>query len=412
MITVAVGLQWGDEGKGKIIALLSKNYSWTARFGGGPNAGHTVYFDNKKIVFHHIPCAVLNKNTKGIIAQGVVIDIDILKKELDILESIGVDVKSKLFISDRAHIIMPHHKMEDKSEYSKVIGTTACGVGPANKDKISRMGLRICDFINNDYDRFKQFFKYKNILIDDNAMDIMWQSYLKRINEIKNNVVDTTFLLRNIIKSNESLLIEAAHGAMLDIDFGTYPYVTSSHTTLCGVNEGLGIAIKNITDVVGIMKAYTTRVGEGCFVSEDKSEIGRLLQKKGNEFGSTTGRPRRCGWLDIVALKYAVAINDVSYLTVTKVDVLSGLKEIPVLVSYKLDGKVFEEFPSSTYVLGKVEGVYKFLPGWDEFDFRKVTAVKDLPYNLMKYIEFIESQLDVPVKVISFGINTKDAITR
>lgn len=410
--TVVVGLQWGDEGKGKIIDFLSSNYLWTARFGGGPNAGHTVYCNHKKVVFHHIPCASINRDTNAIIAQGVVIDIDVLIKELSVLENMGIDIKSKLFISDRSHIIMPYHKIEDKSDYSKVIGTTAQGVGPAYGDKISRIGLRLCDFVNNDFERFKQFFQYKHIIVDDNTIVNAWNSIMANISKINSNIVDTSVLLRKIISRGQPLLIESAHGTMLDIDFGTYPYVTSSYTTLCGVNSGLGVTLKNIDNVIGIMKAYTTRVGEGFFVSEDKGEIGKWLQSKGNEFGSTTGRPRRCGWLDLVALRYALSINDVSYIAITKLDVLSGLKEIPVLVSYKLDGKILENFPSSTSVLTKVEGVYEFLPGWNYFDVSNVHKMEDLPVNLIKYVEFIEDKVQCPIRIISFGVNKQDVITR
>ncbi len=411
-ITLVVGLQWGDEGKGKIIHSIAHQYGWAVRFGGGPNAGHTVYFNNNKIVFRHIPTGAIEDKTNAIISCGVVLDPDILKEEIDILEKVGIKIKKKLFISDIAHVIMPPHKIEDKSEYAKVIGTTANGVGPAYKDKLARIGLRVCDFLYDDRNRFKDFFKYKQANLDENSEEEIWLHYKKNIDYIKNNITNTTSLIKEIIKNGESLLLECAHGTLLDVDFGTYPYVTSSHTTLCGVNMGLGFALPKIDEVCGIMKAYTTRVGGGPFVSEEKGPQGKILQTCGIEFGSATGRPRRCGWLDFVALKFAVNINNVSYIALTKVDVLNAFKEIPVLISYKLNGKILNEFPPTTCLLEKIEGIYKILPGWGIADFSKVNKFNDLPKNLLKYIEFIENQLNVPVKIVSFGAQKNNVITR
>ncbi|MFN7181482.1 MAG: adenylosuccinate synthase [Planctomycetota bacterium] len=411
-IAIVVGLQWGDEGKGKIIDIIAPEYKWSVRFGGGPNAGHTVYLNSHKIIFHHIPSASINKDTRAIISSGVVLDVDILQKEIETLENLGINIKEKLYISNRAHLIMPPHKTEDTSEFAKIIGTTAQGVGPTYKDKVARVGLRICDFLYDNRERFIDFFKYKQLNLAQDSLEKIWQHYKQNIDNLKNNIVDTTILLQEIVKKDENLLIECAHGTLLDIDFGTYPYVTSSHTTVCGVNAGLGFYLPRIDEVCGVMKAYTTRVGSGPFVSEEKGPEGKILQEKGREFGSTTGRPRRCGWLDFVALKFAVTINNVSYLALTKVDVLNEFKEIPVLVSYKLNEKILDEYPLPVNILDKVEGVYKYLPGWGYIDFNKIESFNNLPANLLKYIEFIEEQLKTPVKIISFGIDKKNVITR
>jgi adenylosuccinate synthase len=407
-----VGLQWGDEGKGKIVDYFSSEFDWAVRFQGGPNAGHTVYLDKKKIVFHHIPSAVTNSKTKAIMAQGMVLDLAVLKEEVRNLLTFGINIKQKLFISEKAHIILPIHREEDRSSLSTVIGTTASGVGPCYKDKFFRIGLRVVDVLNNNKNKLYTLYRMKNCNVSEKELENIWESCFLNVQEYKDNIVDTALLIREIEKKNESLLFECAQGTFLDIDFGAYPYVTSSHTTVAGITAGIGVPLKRLDEVCGVMKCYSTRVGGGPFVSEEKGLVAKVLREKGNEFGSTTGRPRRCGWLDFVALKYAVAINNVSYLAVTKLDVLSDIKEVPVVVAYKIDGKEVNEYPSSTYLLEKVQPEYKIFPGWNSFDFSRVKSEKDLPSNLRKYIDFIEEALEVPVRIMSFGVEKTDVIFR
>ncbi len=421
-VDLLLGLQWGDEGKGKIVDVLTKNYDIIARFQGGPNAGHTLEFDGIKHVLHTIPSGIFHKNAVNIVGNGVVIDPVIFKKELDALEKFNIDFHSKLLISRKAHLILPTHRLLDAaSEAAKgkaKIGSTLKGIGPTYMDKTGRNGMRIGDL---ELDGWKE--KYRALADKHEAMIAFYnvdiQYDLKELEAEFLNAVETLKQLR-FIDSEEYLfqaqskgkkiLAEGAQGSLLDIDFGTYPYVTSSNTTAAGACTGLGIAPNKIGDVKGIFKAYTTRVGSGPFPTELFDQDGETMGRVGNEFGATTGRPRRCGWLDLVALKYAVRINGVTELMMMKADVLSGFKKIKVCTAYNYKGKEITHLPYNIES-ENVKPIYTEMKGWEK-DLTQMEKAEQLPDTLHEYIKFLEGELRVPIKIVSVGPDRTQTIHR
>ncbi|MDZ7607219.1 MAG: adenylosuccinate synthase [Cyclobacteriaceae bacterium] len=416
---VILGLQWGDEGKGKIVDFLASKYNLIARFQGGPNAGHTLEFENIKHVLHQIPSGIFRSNTRNIIGNGVVLDPVVFKKEIDALKKLDVEPFYNLYISKRAHLIIPTHRILDaaleQSKGDEKIGSTLRGIGPTYQDKIARQGLRVGDVISDDFR--KKYNKLKSLhekqlayLKFDYDLDPQEKDFLAAVDFLKKfKIVDTEYLLNNALNSQESVLAEGAQGSLLDVDFGSYPFVTSSNTTCAGVCSGLGIPPTKVGQVFGIFKAYCTRVGSGPFPTELKDQTGEELRKAGHEFGATTGRPRRCGWLDLPALKYAVMINGVSQLFMMKSDVLSMFSEIKVCTGYKLkDGTITDTLPFDLCA-EEVKPLYQTLPGW-KTDLTGIKDYKNLPKELLDYITFIEEDVNVPITIISVGPNRAQTI--
>ncbi len=412
-IDLLLGLQWGDEGKGKIVDVLTSKYNVIARFQGGPNAGHTLVFNEKKHVLHTIPSGIFHENKINIIGNGVVVDPVILKKELINLDLEGIDYKKSLLISRKAHLILPTHRLIDaaseKSKGKNKIGSTLKGIGPTYMDKTGRNGFRIGDleadnWINKYSDlksKHKKLIDFYNVELDYNFEELEKEFFesIKTLRKLK--FIDSEEYIHNEQKSGSSILAEGAQGSLLDVDFGTYPYVTSSNTTAAGACTGLGISPGSIKNVFGIFKAYTTRVGSGPFPTELFDDDGQRMGKVGNEFGATTGRPRRCGWLDLVALKYSCKINGVTKLMMMKSDVLSGFKTIKVCTSYEYRGTEIDYLP---YDIGddSLKPIYKEFEGWDE----DITGLRDfnsLPKNLKNYISYLEKELEIPIGIISVG---------
>ena len=422
MVDLLLGLQWGDEGKGKIVDVLTKNYDIIARFQGGPNAGHTLIFDGNKHVLHTIPSGIFHDKAINIVGNGVVIDPVIFKKEMDNLSQYNIDFKSKLFISRKAHLILPTHRLLDAaSETSKgkaKIGSTLKGIGPTYMDKTGRNGIRVGDLelVNwkDKYDALTEkhlkMLKFFNVDIEYDLKELEAE-FCEAIEVLKKlTFIDSEEYLNNAIKNGKTVLAEGAQGSMLDIDFGTYPFVTSSNTTAAGACTGLGVAPNKIGDVFGIFKAYTTRVGSGPFPTELFDNDGETMSRVGHEFGATTGRPRRCGWLDLVALKYAVQINGVTQLMMMKGDVLSGFDTLKVCTSYNYKGKEITHLPYSI----EPENLsinYTKLKGW-QADLTKMESADQLPENLIEYVNFIEKTVEVPVKIVSVGPDRKQTIFR
>ena len=415
---VLLGLQWGDEGKGKIVDVLSPHYDIIARFQGGPNAGHTLIFDNKKYVLHLIPSGIFRKNTINVIGSGVVIDPAIFAQEVMHLKKDGFDLNNNLYIAEKANLILPTHRMLDavneKQKGDKKIGSTLKGIGPAYTDKTARTGLKVFHAMQDDfkikYENLKKrhltTIKERNINIDFDidAYEKEWFEGLELLKKFK--IINGEHFFNKALKENKKILAEGAQGSLLDIDFGTYPFVTSSTTTVAGVCNGLGISPDKIGHVFGIFKAYITRVGSGPFPTELHDETGKFLKEKGNEVGATTGRDRRCGWPDIVALKYSVEINGVNKLILTKADVLSGLKKIKFADKYNQNGTVIDYFPSDT---DSLEPIYSEIDGWDE-DITEIDNINNLPKNLKKYIKLIEQYTGVKVHIVSTGPDRKHII--
>jgi len=421
-VDLLLGLQWGDEGKGKIVDVFTKDYNIIARFQGGPNAGHTLEFDGIKHVLHTIPSGIFHKNALNIVGNGVVIDPVIFKKELDQLSKFNLDIKNILYISRKAHLILPTHRLLDAaSEASKgkaKIGSTLKGIGPTYMDKTGRNGIRVGDL---EMDNWKE--KYRALANKHVAMIDFYKSKIEyNLEELETEFfaalkvlktltfIDSEEYLHQAQKEGKSILAEGAQGSLLDIDFGTYPFVTSSNTTAAGACTGLGIAPNKIGEVFGIFKAYTTRVGSGPFPTELFDEDGETMGRVGNEFGATTGRPRRCGWLDLVALKYAVQINGVTQLIMMKSDVLSGFKKLKVCTAYKYKGKTIQHLPYNIEE-HNVSPIYTEMDGWDE-DLTKMTDASQLPKALNDYIDFLEKELEVPIKIVSVGPDRTQTIHR
>ena len=411
MVDVILGLQWGDEGKGKIVDFFAKNYDVIARFQGGPNAGHTLYVNDKKVVLHQIPSGIFHENKVNLIGNGVVLDPITLKKECEAVAALGGDYKTNLYISERTHLILPTHRALDKaSEMSKgneKIGSTLKGIGPAYMDKTGRNGLRVGDLLDKNFTTqyIKLRMKHQRLLDNFNFQEDIsnWEEeFFDALEFLRGfKIVNGEYFINEKIAKGNKVLAEGAQGSMLDVDFGTFPYVTSSSTISAGVCSGLGIAPQKIRDVIGITKAYCTRVGSGPFPSELTDATGDFLRNAGNEFGSTTGRPRRCGWIDLVALKFACMINGVTQIVMTKADILDALEELKVCSSYQINGEEKSYVPFQMHRMN-IEPVYKRFQGWNS-DISAVSDYNSMPGKMKTYIDFINSFLDVPVKYISNG---------
>ena len=416
---VILGLQWGDEGKGKIVDYLAAKYDVVARFQGGPNAGHTLEFDNIKHVLHQVPSGIFRDNTKNVIGNGVVLDPVIFRKEIDALKQFNIEPFYNLFISKRAQLILPTHRLLDaayeKSKGDEKIGSTLRGIGPTYQDKTGRVGLRVGDIITDSFKENYEKLKAKHLKIlklhefehDLEPLEVEFFDALEFLKKFK--LVDTEYLVNQSLASHETVLAEGAQGSLLDVDFGSFPYVTSSNTTCAGVCTGLGLAPSKIGQVYGIFKAYCTRVGEGPFPTELHEEIGEKLRKDGHEFGATTGRPRRCGWIDLPALKYAIMINGVTQLSIMKADVLDDFDEINVCTHYKLKNGTLTDLMPFDLSNEDITPVYKTLKGW-KVDITGLTDYKSLPSELIEYVLFLEEELKVPISIISVGPNRLQTI--
>uniref|UniRef100_UPI00404A1AE7 adenylosuccinate synthase n=1 Tax=Gelidibacter sp. TaxID=2018083 RepID=UPI00404A1AE7 len=421
-VDLLLGLQWGDEGKGKIVDVLTTKYNIIARFQGGPNAGHTLVFNGKKHVLHTIPSGIFHDGTINLVGNGVVIDPVIFKKELDKLEEQGIDYRKSLLISRKAHIILPTHRLLDAaSEASKgkaKIGSTLKGIGPTYMDKTGRNGIRVGDMELADWkDKYRSLADKHEAMIAFYNVDVQYDlpeleiEFFNAVETLKSlTFIDSEEYLHQAQKAGKSILAEGAQGSLLDIDFGTYPFVTSSNTTAAGACTGLGIAPNQIGDVYGIFKAYTTRVGSGPFPTELFDEDGEIMGRVGNEFGATTGRPRRCGWLDLVALRYACQINGVTKLIMMKGDVLSGFKTLKVCTSYNYKGKEITHLPYNIEA-ENVTPIYTEFSGWNE-DLTNMTEDSQMPKALNDYIDFLEKELEIPITIVSVGPDRKQTIVR
>ena len=418
MVDVILGLQWGDEGKGKIVDFFAKNYDIIARFQGGPNAGHTLFVQGKKVVLHQIPSGIFHADKINLIGNGVVLDVVTLKRECETVTGFGVNVKKNLFISEKTHLILPTHRALDKaSELAKgneKIGSTLKGIGPTYMDKTGRNGLRVGDLLHKSFltNYIKLRLKHQKMLdaLNFNEDISEWEeAFFEAIEFVKElNIVHGEYFINNHIQQGKKVLAEGAQGSMLDIDFGTYPFVTSSSTTSAGVCSGLGIAPQLIKDIYGITKAYCTRVGSGPFPTELNNDTGEMLRKIGSEFGATTGRPRRCGWIDLVALKYTCMINGVTKLIMTKTDVLDTFTTLEVCTGYDINGIVTTEIP---YQINKapINMVLQQFEGW-QTDITKINSATQLPTTLINYIKFINNYLQTNITYISNGPDREQII--
>ena len=419
-VDVVLGLQWGDEGKGKVVDVLTPNYTVVARFQGGPNAGHSLHFGDKSFVLRTVPSGIFRDGSVNIIGNGVVVDPVSLTEELRNIAEQGIPVKEKLFISKKAHIILPTHRMLDAaSEAAKgksKIGSTLKGIGPTYMDKTGRNGLRFGDVLAPNFvDRYNKLkskheemlSQYAGFEYDVTEYEKTWMEGIEYLKDFR--FIDSEHEVNEMIKQDVAILAEGAQGSLLDVDFGTYPFVTSSNTVCAGVCTGLGVAPTKIGDVYGIFKAYCTRVGSGPFPTELFDEVGEELRRIGHEFGAVTGRPRRCGWLDLVALKYAVMVDGVTQLIMMKSDVMNDFETIKVATAYKIGGEVVDHFPYE--VTDDLEPVYTEFPGW-KCDICKVRRYEDFPQEFKNYVEFIEAETGVPVKIISVGPDREETIVR
>lgn len=420
-VQLVLGTQWGDEGKGKVVDLLGETSDIVARYQGGPNAGHTVKFDGETFILHLIPTGILRPHTQCFIGNGMVINPDSLLEEMKALEERGIEVSGRLFMSQNAHLILPYHpiieKVSEEMDGDNKIGTTGRGIGPAYADKASRVGIRMGDLL--DFSRLKkkvsQNVRVKNLIlekvygvegVDEKEVLDSLEAFREKVKE---NIVDATWMLHQEIRKGKRVLLEGAQGTLLDIDFGTYPYVTSSNTTLGGVCTGLGIGFRKIDRIIGVLKAYTTRVGNGPFPTELKGSLGDKVRETGREYGATTGRPRRCGWFDSVIARYAVQINGIDALAVTKLDVLDALDEIRICTGYRYRGKVLNRFPADCGVLEEVEPVTEVMPGWQE-PISGVRRWEDLPEAARNYLKKIEEIVETPVGMVSVGSTREETI--
>ena len=411
-VSVLVGSQWGDEGKGKIVDILSDRYDIVARYQGGANAGHTIVIEDKEYILHLIPSGILREGCECVIGNGVVIDPNALLDEIKFLEENGFNIKGRLFISQNAHLIMPYHKILDSIRESgdNKIGTTGRGIGPCYIDKYDRKGIRIVDLLNKKLleEKIRANLEEKNTVIkklhdrEELDVDAIVEEYLAFDEAIDQYITDVPSYLNTAIEEGKSILMEGAQGALLDVDHGTYPFVTSSNPTSGGACTGVGLPPTQITSVFGIVKAYITRVGLGPFPTEMLGEDGEQLRQWGHEFGATTGRPRRCGWYDAFLVNYSRMINGISKVAITKLDVLSNLDEIKVCIGYELDGKRLKSFPTSVNILEKVLPIYETLPGW-KIDITEVRNYDDLPQETKNYLAFITKHSGFEVSIISVG---------
>ncbi|WP_210486932.1 adenylosuccinate synthase [Rufibacter aurantiacus] len=420
-VDILVGLQWGDEGKGKIVDVLAPQYDVVARFQGGPNAGHTLEFEGTKHVLHQIPSGIFHEHITNIIGNGVVLDPIVFRTEVEKLAARGVDVSRNLFISKKAQLILPSHKSLDRISEEALgtskIGSTQKGIGPAYQDKIGRSGLRVGDILQSDFQERYQITVAKHQKIasfyqKDLEIEELEQQFFSAIDFLRTfTLVDSEYMINQAIKDGKKILAEGAQGSLLDIDFGTYPFVTSSNTLVAGACTGLGIAPRHIGEVYGIFKAYCTRVGSGPFPTELHDEVGEKIRQAGREFGSTTGRPRRCGWIDLPTLKYAIMLNGVTQLNMMKADVLDDFDEISVCTHYKLpDGTITDQVPHD---LDKTDltPVYITMKGWGE-ELRNYEAYNELPKAVLEYVAYLEEQLEVSVNIISVGPDRKSTLVK
>ena len=419
-VDVLLGLQWGDEGKGKIVDVLAPKYDVVARFQGGPNAGHTLEFDGIKHVLHQIPSGIFRERTRNVIGNGVVLDPVVFRREIDALAKFNLDIRKNLFISKKATLILPTHRLLDQAyETAKgdnKIGSTLKGIGPTYQDKIGRQGLRVGDILSDSFtEKFNRLTELHFKILREHEVDFDWKElegrFLEAIEFLKGfSLIESEYFLNNELKAGSSILAEGAQGSLLDIDFGSYPFVTSSNTVTAGACTGLGIAPRHIGEVFGIFKAYSTRVGSGPFPTELLDEQGELMRKQGNEFGSTTGRPRRCGWIDLPSLKYSIMINGVTQLLMMKADVLSVFPVVRVCTRYQLkDGTVTDILPYEL-VNEKITPLYEELKGWHSAD--GGISEENMPGGLTGYIEFLERELGVPITLISTGPDRSQTIYR
>ncbi|HEX7072247.1 MAG TPA: adenylosuccinate synthase [Rhodothermales bacterium] len=413
-VTVVIGSQWGDEGKGKVVDLLSGEIDIVARYQGGANAGHTICWEDQTFVLHLVPSGIFHEGVSCVIGNGVVIDPVAVMNEIRMIRDLGYEVEGRLWISHKAHLIMPYHKrVEDARERSRdadAIGTTGRGIGPAYVDKFARTGIRVVDLLDRDVLRRKlrESIDEKNAILsniygeDELNVEAIIEEYVEFDKLIDPYVTDTTQYLCDALKDGKRILAEGAQGSLLDVDFGTYPFVTSSHPTVGGACTGLGVPPTFIDRVVGITKAYCTRVGNGPFPTELQDETGRMLREVGHEFGATTGRPRRCGWLDLVALRYTTMINGFTDLAITKLDVLSDLDEIKVCTGYRIDGKETDRFQSEVHLLERAEPVYETFRGWKR-DITGIDRIEYLPDEARAYLRFISEHTGIPISMVSTG---------
>ena len=411
---IVVGAQWGDEGKGKVVDLLSERFDIVARYQGGHNAGHTVEIGKQKFILQLVPSGILRPEKKVVIGNGAVVDPAALLKEIGLLEGNGISVWGRLFLSNRAHLILPYHPLLEKemenSPFQQKIGTTSRGIGPAYEDKIARRGLRVGDMLDEEHFRclIEMGVREKQAAIRARGGDLsmdprkLADEYLEMARRLRPMITDTSVLLNREMDAGKSVLFEGAQGTMLDVDHGTYPYVTSSNATAGGTCAGLGIAPTRIEGVVGVSKAYATRVGNGPFPTEDKGEAGEAIRKYGQEFGAVTQRPRRCGWMDLPVLRYSAAVNGLDSLIITKLDVLDDHDEIPVCIGYESGGQRLEEIPSVSEMLERVQPIYRTFPGWKQSTFG-LTEYADLPQAAREYLEFIRDEMGIEISVISTG---------
>jgi adenylosuccinate synthase len=421
--TVIVGAQWGDEGKGKIVDVLSENFSIVARYAGGHNAGHTVIIKGKKFILQLVPCGVLRKGCRAVIGNGVVLDPIALLKEVDMLRAAGVQIDGNLFVSNRAHVILPYHRMIEMGAENAPgrvkIGTTSRGIGPAYEDKMGRRGLRVADLLDSSLLRatIENACREKNMiahaLFNSEPLDAdsMVREYAAAAQRIAPFVTDTALLLNKAMADGESVLFEGAQGTMLDIDHGTYPFVTSSSSTSGGAVTGTGVAPNAIGEVIGVTKAYCTRVGGGPFPSEITDSLADVLRAKGNEYGAVTGRPRRCGWVDLPLLRYAQMVNGINWWVVTKLDVLDELDEIPVCIGYKINGKKTAEVPALATGFEHVQSIYHRMPGWKKST-AGITRFEKLPQRAQEYLQFIEKETGASIGMVSTGPERDQTIFR
>lgn len=418
-VDVLLGLQWGDEGKGKVVDVLTPRYDVVARFQGGPNAGHTLEFEGKKYVLRSIPSGIFQHGQINIIGNGVVLDPVLFREEAEALEASGVPLKQILKISKKAHLILPTHRLLDaaneKAKGGAKIGTTGKGIGPTYTDKISRNGLRVGDVTLDFKNRYEKARNRHMAMLasmgetpDISELERKWMDAIDYIRQYE--LVDSEHLINNYLRQGKKILCEGAQGTLLDVDFGSYPFVTSSNTVTAGACTGLGVAPNRIGDVFGIFKAYCTRVGSGPFPTELNDETGALIRRIGHEYGAVTGRERRCGWIDLVALKYAIMINGVTQLIMMKSDVLDGFDEIKACVAYKINGEEVREFPYSIEE-GSLEPVYVTLPGW-KTDMTGITSEEQFPKNFKDYIAFLERELETPITIVSVGPDREQTIVR
>ena len=419
MNLAVLGAQWGDEGKGKIVDLLTPRFDIVARYQGGHNAGHTVYVNGTKFVLRLIPSGILHPDVVCVIGNGVVVDPHALFSELDELTRNGIDVRNRLFVSDKAHLILPYHRdldlLSEARRGERKIGTTSRGIGPAYEDKIGRRGIRAGDLADPKglEQNVRDNVVARNRLVQDSHME--WQPVLEQLLESGARLLpivrDVSLMLSDAMRAGKSILFEGAQGTLLDIDHGTYPYVTSSNASIGGVCTGLGVGPRAIDGVLGVVKAYTTRVGEGPLPTELSGEMGNRLRDSGNEYGAVTGRPRRCGWYDAVAVRYGVRINGLDALALTKLDVLDGLDRIEICTAYRCGARTLTEFPSDLSQLAACQPVYESMPGWDA-PTRGAKRFSDLPENARRYIARLEQVSGVPAAIVSTGSDREDTILR